>query len=127
MQRKGSTPLVLKDGLDKPSESHVNKDLKIVDRRKGKEQYVEPESDDEANEINDGVLDTARAKKKKGTDGPSLPKSPYSVGTILQSRRTFLASLSDDKHYKNLLLLLSAAKVSNSLLESASTNIWVGQ
>jgi hypothetical protein len=49
------------------------------------------------------------------------------VGTISQSRRTFLASLSDDKHYKNLLLLLSAAKVSNSLSESSSTNKWVGR
>jgi hypothetical protein len=127
MQKKGSTPLVLKDGSDKSSESHVNKDPKIVDRRKGKKRYVEPDSDDEATEINDGVLDAARAKKKKGTDGPSLPKSPYSVGTISQSRRTFLASLSDDKHYKNLLLLLSATKVSNSLSESSSTNKWVGR
>jgi hypothetical protein len=79
MQKKGSTPLMLKDGSDKPSESHVNKDPKIIDQQKGKKQYVEPDSDDEANEINNGVLDAARANK--GTDGPSLPKSPYSNDT----------------------------------------------
>ena len=104
----------------------INKDPKIVDRRKGKKRYIEPNSDDEVNEINHGVLDAARANKKNGTDGPSLPKSPYSVGTISQSHQTFLASLSSDKHYKNLLLLLFAAKVSNSLSESALTNKWVG-
>ena len=126
MQKKGSKPLVLKDGSDKPSEAHGNTDPKVVDRRKGKKRYVEPDDDDEANKINDGVLDASRTNRKKGTDGPSLPQSPHSVGTILQSRQTFLASLSSDKHYKNLLLLLFSAKVSNSLTESSSINQWVG-
>ncbi|KIM91745.1 hypothetical protein PILCRDRAFT_851 [Piloderma croceum F 1598] len=107
MQKKGSRPLVLKDGSNKPSEANVNTHPKIVDRRKGKKRYVEPDNDDE---VDDGVLDAARANKKKGTDGLSLLKSPHSVGPISQSRLTFLASLSDDKHYKNLLSLLFAAK-----------------
>jgi hypothetical protein len=117
MQKKGSRPLVLKASSDKPSEALANTDQTIVDRRKGKKAtagYVEPDEDNEANTITDDVL------------GLSLPQSPHSVAPISKSRRTFLASLSNDKHYKNLLLLLFAAKVSNSLSESASTDRWIG-
>ena len=110
MQKKGSRPLVLKDGLNKPSKANVNTHPKILDRQKGKKHYVKPDNDDE---VNDGVLDVACANKKKGTDSLSLPKSPHSVGPISQSSLTFLTSLYDDKYYKNLLSLLFAAKVSN--------------
>jgi hypothetical protein len=117
MQRKGSRPLVLKASSDKPSDAHGNTRKTLVDRRKGKKPnagYVEPDEDDEVNNITDDV------------SGLLFSQSPRSVAPISKSRRTFLTSLSDDKHYKNLLLLLFAAKVSNLLSKSTSIDKWIG-
>lgn len=110
MQRKDRRPLVLKDGSNKPSELA---DPPIVSRRKGKQskaRYIEAGDDNEEKEVT--VV--------------SLPTSPHSVAPTPMRRRIFLASLSDDEHYKRLLLLLRAAKVSNMLLVSALTDKLIG-
>jgi len=123
MQKKDRHPLVFKEGSDKPSELQ---DSPIVSQRKGKQskaQYIEPGNSDEANNITNGVLTTTGTGKKKETTVISLPKSPHSVTPTPMRRRIFLTSLSDDEHYKRLILLLHAAKVSNILLVSALTDI----
>jgi hypothetical protein len=43
----------------------------------------------------------------------TLPPSPQTAALTRKTRRTFLATLSDDGNYKKLLLLLRAAKVSS--------------
>jgi len=105
IQKKGKRPLVLKDGSEKASDQDANKNPKVVDRRtskKSKDGYIEPDDDEEAPQIDDGAA-----------DGLLVPKSPSSVSPTDARRRSFLKSLSDDVQYKELLLLLLAAKVSN--------------
>jgi len=128
MQNKGSRPLVLKDRSDRPFEAHAKRNPVVVDRRKGKKRQVEyVESDeDEAPNVNDGASDVVGTNASTTASVKSLPKSPHNVPSSRKGRRTFLDSLSTHKDYRNLLLLLAAAKVRNSLLDCASTDTFIG-
>ena len=92
---------------------------------KGKKQaeYIESDENEEVNNVNDGVLNTVGANMN---NGESLPKSPHSVVPTPKSCGAFLDSLSNNKDYKNLLLLLAAAKVCSSLSGCAFTDKWIG-
>ena len=54
-----------------------------------------------------------------GSSTNGLPPSPSSVATNRQSHRDFLHSLSDNRNYQKLLLLLHAAEVCDSILACA--------
>ena len=122
MQKKGKRPLVLKDSSDK--------NPKVVDRRTSKPSkggYIEPDDDEEAPHINDGASDAHDTSEAHAADGTLVPKSPSSVSPTEARRRIFLKSLSDDVHYKELLLLLLAAKVSNIYSVFTLPHPWIGR
>jgi hypothetical protein len=128
IQKKGKRPLVLKASSDKASELDGKKDPKVADRqssKKSKAGYIEP--DDETNNINDGASDAPGTNGSRGTDNLLVPKSPRIVSPTPAMRRIFLTSLSDDVHYKKLLLLLLAAKVSNTISVATLTDKRIGR
>ena len=80
--------------------------------------------------VEEGVGDRAISRNADGTRSDStykvnnggsstngLPLSPSSVATNRQSHRDFLRSLSDDRNYQKLLLLLHAAEVCDSIYD----------
>lgn len=122
LQKKNKRPLVLKERSDKQSDHDAP--LQIVPKGKGKAKARDIDSDDEEETDYDGddsisnaalppdpPIDTG-TNANGGNHIKSLPKSPSSAARNRMSRRTFLTSLSDDKNYKQLLLLLKAANVS---------------
>jgi hypothetical protein len=133
IQKKNKRPLVLKDVSDRTSDKQANPT--VISRRKGKKgkgRYVESgDSDHEVVANDEGVdedhdggsnedahgapPDVADKSNEGATTATVLPPSPKSAGTNRKSRRTFLASLSDDKNYKKLQLLLYATKVCNKI------------
>jgi len=122
MQKKGKRPLVLKDSSDR--------NTKVVDRRtakKSKGGYIEPDNDEEAPHIDDDASDGRDTRELQAADGLLVPKSPSSVSPNESRRRIFLKSLSDDVHYKELLLLLLAAKVNNIYSVFTLTYPWIGR
>ena len=124
-KKKGKCPLVLKDSLDRASDNDGNK---VGDRqtlKKSKAGYIEPD-DEEAPHIDDGVLNTCDTGEATWADGLLVPKSPSSVSPTEARCQTFLKSLSDDVHYKELLLLL-AAKVSNISSVFSLIDLSIGQ
>ena len=82
--------------------------------------------DEEAPHIDDGVSDACDIGDATAADGLLVPKSPSSVSPTEVRRRTFLKSLSDDVHYKELLLLLLTTKVSNISLVFSLIDPWIG-
>jgi hypothetical protein len=131
LQKKNKRPLVFKDLSDKPSDPNAPPQVVSKGKKKASQtQYVdsddEEEVDDDEEMDDDGEdsishpavpsappIDTG-TKAKVGDHIKSLPKCPSSAARNRTSRRTFLTSLSDDKNYKDLLLLLKAADVSTS-------------
>lgn len=135
LQKKKKRPLVLMDVSDKPSDPNappqvVSKGKKkatptrYVDSDDDEEMDDDEETDDEEEMDDDEEASISRpavpsappidtgTKAKVGDHIKALPKSPRSADRSRSSRRTFLVSLSDDKNYKDLLLLLKAADVS---------------
>ena len=121
LQKMGKQPLVLKDGSGRLSE-HLPV---MTAKQKGKQitQYVDSEVSDNV-EMLDGDVPNANGQ------GPSTPNdndttqrevswtaiyppSPRSTALSWQTQYMFLKSLSDDKNYQQLLLLLRVAKVSD--------------
>jgi hypothetical protein len=135
IQKKDRRPLVLKNVSDGTSDKKTNTIAPKQKGNKGKDRYVEPnDSDDEdadvddgldgvdgVEEINEGAAGTKDAdgnhpnRADKNNEGDTtakvLPPLPKSAATTCKVRRDFLTSLSDDRNYKKLLLLLYAAKV----------------
>jgi hypothetical protein len=83
--------------------------------------HVEEGEEDRAISRNaDGTRSDSTDKVKNGGSSTNgLPASPSSVATNHQSHRDFLHSLSDDRNYQKLLLLLCAAEVCDSILVCA--------
>jgi len=129
LQKRNKHPLVLKDRSDKPSDHPAPPHIK--GKGKAKAQEVDSEDDEEMDDDADDSVSNPALPPAPPTDTgtnaegddhiKSLPKSPSSAAHNRISSRTFLTSLSDDKSYKKLLLLLKAADVSTEWLVSALT------
>jgi hypothetical protein len=142
LQKKNKRALFLKDGMDKSGENNLI--LRIVSKRKGKKKgrHAASDSDDlshpdgeadggsNADADDDGGLnESAGATETNMTNNGAgentaallmLP-SPRSASTSWSSRRTFLASLSEEANYRKLLLLLHVAKVSRTIVSTYKT------
>ena len=83
--------------------------------------YVKEGGEDRAISRNaDGAQSGSTDKVNNGGSSTNgLPPSPSSVATNCQSYRDFLRSLSDNRNYQKLLLLLRAAEVCDSILACA--------
>ena len=122
LQKKNKCPLVLKEHSDEQYDHDAPP--QIVPKGKGKAKARDVNSDDEEemdydgnNSISNSALppdppiDTG-TNADGGDRIKSLPKSPSSAAHNRMSCCTFLTLLSNDKNYKQLLLLLKAANVS---------------
>ena len=122
LQKRNKRPLILKDGSDgthpKPTSSS---------KHKGKATKAQLTDDDESDEgdIQEDLKDRSDEGDKNDqsdntNDGDNtakvLPPTPLSASETRMGRREFLATLSNDKNYQKLLLLIRAANVSNMLL-----------
>ena len=72
------------------------------------------------------MSDGRNSHKPQAADGLLVPKSPSSVSPNELRRQIFLKSLSDNVHYKELLLLLLAAKVNNIYSVFTLAYPWIG-
>jgi hypothetical protein len=146
LQQKNKRPLVLKDSSDKPSDTSPTPT--IVSKCKGKcskALYVESDNvddhdmaedvdnndmvgdvDDPHPNADDAATTSNTRPSQTVTNATSLPPSPHSATLTWKSRHTFLASLSGDKTYHRLLLLLYAAKVSNEIPVTTLTDQCLG-
>jgi hypothetical protein len=79
-------------------------------KRKQANDCSDEEEDNATDESNLG--NTVAKPTGVAQDNPTLPPSPSSAAHSKETRLAFLRSLSDDKHYRQLLHLLYAAKVS---------------
>jgi len=125
LQKHNKRPLVLKARTDKTSDTHPTPTIASKSKGKKKAHYIEnDESDDlypvdEEDQDDDSRTDapvtpSGTGKGKEPVTYPkTLPPSPQTAALMRKTRRTFLATLSDDGNYKMLLLLLHAAKVSS--------------
>ena len=126
LRKKGKRPLVLKNSSKRQSESPP----KLLAKWKGKTKARDPPVDWSKNSDN---LETPIVNVKDGqeSDGhhdedPSANMAPQSTGGLSLSPcsanmncwtwATFLKTLSNDKHYQKLLLLLKVAQVSQRIL-----------
>ena len=123
LQKKKKRPLVLKDGFGRLSEH-----LPVMTAKwKGKQitWYVDSEVSNNVEILDSDVPnanghglstpnnnDTAQRKVSWTT---IYPPSPRSTALSQQTQHTFLKSLSNNKNYQQLLLLLRVAKVSDYL------------
>jgi len=122
LQKRNKHPLVLRDHSDKPSDHHTPPQIVPKGKGKAKAREVDSEDDEEIDDDADDSMSNPALPPAPPTDSGTnaegddhikvLPKSPNSAAGNRISRRTFLTSLSDDKSYKKLLLLLKAADVS---------------
>lgn len=123
LQKKKKHPLVFIDLSDKPSDPNAPPQVVSKEKKKASQtQYVDSDNDEEMD--NDGEASISQpvvpsappidagTKVKVGDHIKSLPKCPSSAARNRTSRQTFLTSLSDDKNYKDLLLLVKVANVS---------------
>jgi hypothetical protein len=132
IQKKNKHPLVLINQLDRASDKQANlTTLSKEKQRKGKGRDVD--GDDSSNEdiTDDDIVDGEggrsnadapgtrpnHTEKSSGgmANGEVVPQSPNSVSDMHTDHSAFLATLSNNRKYKDLLLLLHAAKVSNTL------------
>ncbi|KIM72740.1 hypothetical protein PILCRDRAFT_15871 [Piloderma croceum F 1598] len=133
LQKKNKCPLVLKECSDKQSDHDAPP--QIVPKGKGKAKAQDVNSKDEEEMDYDGDDSVSNSalppappigtgtNTEGGDHIKSLPKSPSSAACNRMSRCTFLTSLSNDKNYNKLLLLLKAAN-DGDLLEG-SPPAWV--
>ena len=135
LQNKGKQPLVLKNASDKQQKSS-NVEGRLTSKRKGKMKATETTDteSDNADKPADGTVnvdddhqsdqDSSGTANKRPSLYPArnLPASPLSTDLNRTTRRRFLKSLSDDKNYQRLLLLLQAAQVCIVSLSETCTN-----
>src|ERR1700676_2648197 len=122
LQKRNKRPLILKDGSDgthpKPTSSS---------KHKGKATKAQLTDDDESDEgdIQEDLKDRSDEGDKNDqsdntNDGDNtakvLPPTPLSASETRMGHCEFLATLSNNKNYQKLLLLIRAANVSNTLL-----------
>ena len=135
LQNKGKRPLVLKNTSDKQQKSS-NVEGRLTSKHKGKmkaTKTADSESDN-TDKLADGTVnvdddhqsdqDSGGAANKHPSPHPAhnLPASPLSADLNRTTRWRFLKSLSDDKNYQRLLLLLQAAQVCIVSLSETCTN-----
>ena len=135
LQNKGKQPLVLKNALDKQQKSS-DVEGRLTSKRKGKMKATETTDNefDNADNLADGMVnvdddhqsnqDSGGAANKRPSPHPAcnLSASPLSADLNQMTRQRFLKSLSDDKNYQRLLLLLQAAQVCIVSLSKTCTN-----
>jgi hypothetical protein len=122
LQKRNKYPLVLKDRSDKPSDRHAPPQIVPKGKGKSKAREVNSNNDEETDSDADNSVSNPALSPSPPTDTgtnmegddhiKSLPKSPSSAACNRISCHAFLTSLSNDKNYKKLLLLLEAADVS---------------
>jgi hypothetical protein len=107
-QEKGNRGLTLKDPAGTPSEEENPKPRRLKKKQK---QYVDPDDD----ENDDGAVNSEHPNsgEEEGTPGNTGNTSAAagSSGTTRDTRLQFLRSLSEDRSYCRLLLLLDHAVV----------------
>jgi hypothetical protein len=126
LQKQNKRPLILKDGSDGThpnltlSSKHKNKASKaqLTDDNESDEGVIQEDWKDQSNE---GDVQKDKNDQSNNTnDGDDtakvLPPTPLSASETRMGCREFLATLSKDKNYQKLLLLIRAANVSNTLL-----------
>ena len=135
LQNKGKRPLVLKNASDKQQKSS-NVEGRLTSKHKGKMKATETadSESDNADKPADGTVnvdddhqsnqDSGGAANKRPFPHPAcdLPASPLSTDLNRTTRQRFLKSLSNDKNYQRLLLLLQAAQVCIVSLSETCTN-----
>ena len=133
IQKKNKRPLIFKDPSGKTSEQRPNPKVSTAvpnptavskGKRKGKAKNTGSDHSgykSTSDERNNDVTNAAAAEPNPNRTGPSngststaitMPPSPLSALETRKTRRAFLESLSNDKNYRKLVLLLDAADVS---------------
>jgi hypothetical protein len=82
---------------------------------------VQPTESGRSDEEETAVADNGRTQEGESQVAGLLP-TPKSAAFSRKSRRTFLKSLSNNKHYRKFIQLLLAAKVGNTLFVLDVTN-----
>lgn len=99
----------------------VNGTTTVVSKRKGRKSKVQPTESGRSDEEETAVADNGRTQEGD-SQVAGLPPTPKSAAFSRKSRRTFLESLSNNKHYRKFIQLLLAAKVGNTLFVLDVTN-----
>ena len=135
LQNKGKWPLVLKNASDKQQKSS-DVEGRLTSKHKGKMKATET-TDSESDNVDkpaDGTVnvdddhqsdqDSGGAANKRPSPHPAhnLPASPLSADLNRTTCWRFLKSLSNNKNYQRLLLLLQAAQVCIVSLSKTCTN-----
>ena len=124
LQKKGKRPLVLKTASDKEQQSS-DAEGRLKSKKKGKMKATDMEDgQDKVNDDHESDRDSDGAANKHPSPHPvgNAPASPLSADLNRTTRLKFLKSLSDDKNYQRLLLLLQAAQVCVVSLSETCTN-----
>jgi hypothetical protein len=116
MQKRHKRPLQLK-GIPDDNSSNPTTASKPKAKKKTAQETEGNKSDGaEPNEGDTGKgSDGVGPDRNETSDAIILPPTPLSASETRKTRRTFLASLSNDKNYKKFIMLLGAAKVCNIL------------
>ena len=110
LQKRNKRPLVLKDGSDK---IHPNPTASSKQKAKASKAQLTNNDDSDDEDIEDNNNDKSDTDDARNDTATMLPSTPLSASGKRMGRREFLATLSDDRNYQKLLLLLRAAKVGN--------------
>ena len=124
---------MVKNPVDKSSEARQKPTtLSKWKAKRAKARYIDSDDagDQEmADKSDDGGTDAGSDRPPaqrtgQATEGPDddkvLPPAPSTASATRKTRRTFLATLSNDTNYKKLQQLLYAAKVSKQILAPTS-------
>jgi len=139
LQKRNKHPLVLKHGSDEahpnPTSSSKRKakasksrvpdnndsdggDIEETENDQSDEEDIEDDTNDQSNQgdIPEDKNDQSDNTHDGANTAKVLPPTPLSASDTRMGRHEFLATLSKDKNYQKLLLLIRAANVSNTLL-----------
>lgn len=114
-QQRSKRPLILKSPSD--SNDGNRKPPRVRKSSKKRIEWVEPDGEDQEDDEDEDDEDAQDERGTPDNDGNlgepgDSPVTPAACATSRTSRRAFLATLSQDAKYQQLLLLLDAAKVS---------------
>jgi hypothetical protein len=131
LQKRNKRPLVLKDGSGvvhaNPTTASRQKDKASKDQSIDNNNADDEAVDENHNENGSNTDTDTGMNANANIHANALPPTPLSASETRQTRRAFLATLSEDRHYQSLLLLLRAAKVNIilwSLTESHQYSGW---
>jgi hypothetical protein len=117
---KASTPQSTDDTTsdEEPTDGANDDDEESADRANNDNEESADEANDDDGEAAEGGnndYDKSDTDNNGHNTANMLPLSPLSASETRIARREFLATLSEDENYQSLLLMLSAAQVSNML------------